>query len=119
MTTTRKPSASKAGQGARKAPAKKTTTTTKPRAAATAKAPVLEPPPPGAAANLLAMLVVLALTAYALAMNSIFPNQPAPVALARPAVHAPAVTKSAASCEAYNIELMAHGIAPNVCGGGK
>lgn len=124
-TTAKKSSGAIGGKAVKKAPvrkpAPKKTTTTKPRAAAAAKAPVQEAPQtPGAAANLLAMLVVIALSFWALMMNSIFPNQPAPARPAQPAVHAqPANAPKRVSCEAHNVELMAHGFPPDDCGAAK
>lgn len=100
MTTTRKPSASKAGQGARKAPAKKKTTTTAPRAQAAAPAvqPVMTPGPFGLAAFSVFLLLVMS----AVLMSARFPaDYGAPRPAPRPAVHArPAPAPAVASCAA-------------------
>lgn len=112
--------ASKVGQAARK-PAAKKTTTTAPKAPAKAKAGGVQPAHEASTAgNILAMLVVLGLTLWALTMNSILPNQSAPAHSARPAVHAqPVAPTSGGTCEARNAEAMQRGMPPVDCGGAK
>ena len=100
MTTTRKPSASKAGQAAKKAPAKKKTTTTAPRAQAVVPAvqPVMTPGPFGLAAFSVFLLLVMS----AALMSARFPadyGAPRPVP-AKPAAHAKQEATPVPSCAA-------------------